>query len=74
MPSSLAPRCCAEGFLAGAYHELQQHGVNLSVYYPGSPLGHKSKECCFLLFGGGVGVHWDDFYHDELSLPYQQAG
>jgi len=24
------------GFLAGAYHELQQHGVNLSVYYPGS--------------------------------------
>ncbi|CAL1130568.1 unnamed protein product [Cladocopium goreaui] len=24
------------GFLAGAYHELQQHGVDLSVYYPGS--------------------------------------
>lgn len=24
------------GFLAGAFHELQQHGVLLSVYYPGS--------------------------------------
>ena len=26
------------GFLAGAYHELKQHGVDLSVYYPGSCL------------------------------------
>jgi len=24
------------GFLAGAYHELQRHGILLSVYYPGS--------------------------------------
>eukprot|EP00933_Yihiella_yeosuensis_P021015 TRINITY_DN16742_c0_g1_i2.p1 TRINITY_DN16742_c0_g1~~TRINITY_DN16742_c0_g1_i2.p1 ORF type:complete len:359 (+),score=37.26 TRINITY_DN16742_c0_g1_i2:137-1078(+) len=24
------------GFLAGAYHELRQHGVHLSVYYPGT--------------------------------------
>ena len=24
------------GFLAGAGHELEQHGVHLSVYYPGS--------------------------------------
>ena len=26
------------GFLAGAGHELEQHGVLLSVYYPGSAL------------------------------------